>query len=120
MASVTFAPPARTFDPPDLIVLAAVAALAAAKAVRRFRGVVLAPGPVVWAPTTVVAAGAPDLLPFDEDLMDRFLTAPADVHDPDADGCAACRPVGAPAPKLSGGPWPSRSRRASAAGWRGG
>jgi hypothetical protein len=23
-------------------------------------------------------------MPFDEDLMDRFLTAPADVHDPDA------------------------------------
>ena len=84
MASVTFAPPARTFDPPDLIVLAAVAALATAKAVRRFRRLVLAPGPVVWAPSTVVAAGAPDLLPFDEDLMDRFLTAPADVHDPDA------------------------------------
>ena len=83
MASVTFAPSTRTFDPPDLIVLAAVAALATAKAVRRFRQAVSAPVPATSG-SPAVDPGAPELMPFDEDLMDRFLTAPADVCDPDA------------------------------------
>lgn len=83
MASVTFAPSTRTFDPPDLIVLAAVAALATAKAVQRFRQAVSAPAHVA-APVTAATVSASDPMPFDEDLMDRFLTAPADVCDPDA------------------------------------
>jgi hypothetical protein len=83
VASVTFAPPTRTFDPPDLIVLAAVAALAAAKAVHRFRQLVQAPLPSTPA-SSAVEPGPAGLVPFDEDLMDRFLTAPADVCDPDA------------------------------------
>lgn len=91
MASVTFAPSTRTIDPPDALVLAAVAALAAVKAVQRFR---TALGPV-WVPaapggapasaaTTREPAPSPASATFDEDLMDRFLAAPTDLHDPDA------------------------------------
>lgn len=88
MASVTFSPSTRTFDPPDLIVLAAVAALATAKAVHRVRQALLVPELAPPAPPQVdvvaVDVAAPHAVPFDEDLMDRFLTGPTDVHDPDA------------------------------------
>lgn len=86
VASVTFAPSARTIDPPDLIVLAAVAAVATAKAVRRFRQTVLAPMPEGSARSAdgAIEASECDLLPFDEDLMDRFLAAPTDLLDPEA------------------------------------
>lgn len=94
MASVTFAPSTRTIDPPELIVLAAVAAVATARAVRRFRAAL---GPV-WVPDHPAAAPAATIAPpvapsvaaapvpagFDEDLMERFLAAPTDLHDPGA------------------------------------
>ncbi|MBX3284519.1 MAG: hypothetical protein R2746_17155 [Acidimicrobiales bacterium] len=85
MAAITFTPSTRTIDPPDLIVLAAVAALATAKAVRRFRaalGPVWVPGEPAVEPAAVGAV--PSAPTFDEDLMDRFLTAPTDLHDPEA------------------------------------
>lgn len=96
MASVTLAP-TRTIDAPDLLVLAAVAAVAATKAVRRFRQSVLvaerapAPGvafgsfapPVAVPSPAAVTAATVDPVPFDEDLMDRFLTGPDEIHDPE-------------------------------------
>ncbi len=83
MASPTFASPTRNIDPPDLIALAAVAALATAKAWLHLRQTVLAPAPAVSDRETAVASPA-DPVPFDEDLMDRFLTGPNDVHEPEA------------------------------------